>query len=214
VWSATRRGGLVDRALSFLSFAGVSAPGFFVALLVLCACVAWANGIGGRPLLPLGGDRSPDYESLGLTAKVLDRARHLVLPVAVLALGALAGAQRTLRASLLDALQAPHVESARARGLPERRVVRRHALRSALNPLVTLFGIRLAELLSGAALVEVVFQYPGMGRLVLEATIGRDLFVVTGAVLLGALVLVAANLLADLALAWLDPRTSAAGAAA
>jgi len=211
VWSATRRGGFVDRALAAVSFAGASVPGFLLALIVLYACVTWASAAGGASWLPVGADRSPDHETLSFLGKLLDRARHLVLPVAVLTFGSLASVQRTLRATLVETLAAPFVTSARARGLPERRVVRRHALRSALNPLVTLLGIRLAELLSGAALVEVVFQYPGMGRLVLEATIQRDLHVVTGAVLVGALMLVAANLLVDMALTWLDPRVEPMG---
>lgn len=214
VWSATRRGGAVDRLLGAVSFAGASVPGFFLALIALYAAVEWVNGAGGRTLLPVGADRSPGADALPLAARLLDRAWHLVLPVAVLTFGALAQVHRTLRANLLDALHAPFVAGARAKGLSERRVVRRHALRNALNPLITLFGIRLAELLSGAALVEIVFQYPGMGRLVLDATVSRDVFVVTGAVMLGALVLVAANLLADVALAWLDPRVESIGASA
>ena len=211
---ARNPGGWLDRSLAAVSFAGASVPGFFLALLVLYATVEWINGASGGTLLPSGADRSVDYGSLSLAGKLLDRAWHLVLPVAVLTLGALASVQRTLRANLLEVLSAPFVTSARAKGLSERRVVRRHALRNAMNPLVTLFGIRLAELLSGAALVEIVFQYPGMGRLVLEATIGRDLFVLMGSVLIGALLLVVANLLADLALAWLDPRVQSVGARA
>jgi peptide/nickel transport system permease protein len=211
-WSALRRDGAADRLLSGAAFLGTSVPGFFLALVVLYAVVEWVNGPAGRTLLPVGADRSPGAEGLPLAAQVLDRAWHLLLPALVLAAGGLAAVQRSLRGELLEQMRAPYIAAARAKGLGERELLFRHALRNALHPLVTLFGLRLAELLSGAALVEIVFQYPGMGRLVLEATIGRDLHVVMAAIVMGALILVAVNLLADLALAWLDPRVELAEA--
>jgi peptide/nickel transport system permease protein len=209
-WSALRRDGPVDRLLSGLAFLGTSVPGFFLALVALYVVVEWINGAAGRTLLPIGADRSPGAETLPLLGQIVDRAWHLLLPAAVLTAGSLAAVQRALRGELLEQMRAPYVAAARAKGLGERELVVRHALRNALHPLVTLFGIRLAELLSGAALVEIVFQYPGMGRLVLEATIGRDLYVVMAAVVMGALILVVVNLLADVALAWLDPRVDLA----
>lgn len=212
-WSALRRDGPADRLLSGAAFLATSVPGFFLALVVLYAVVEWVNGPAGRTLLPIGADRSPGAEGMPLLAQLADRAWHLLLPAFVLAAGSVAAVQRTLRGDLLVAMRAPYVAAARAKGLGERELLVRHALRNALHPLVTLFGLRLAELLSGAALVEIVFQYPGMGRLVLEATIGRDLHVVMAAIVMGALILVVVNLLADAALAWLDPRVDLAGAA-
>jgi len=206
MWCALRRDGWIDRVLSVLAFVGTSVPGFFLALVALYFVVEWVNGPSGATLLPIGADRSPGAESLTLAGRLLDRGWHLLLPALVLAAGNIAIIQRALRGELIEQMRAPYVAAARAKGLTERALLLRHALRNALHPLVTLFGIRLAELLSGAALVEIVFQYPGMGRLVLEATIARDLHVVMAAVLLGALILVVANLGADLALAWLDPR--------
>jgi len=211
-WSALRRDGPADRLLSGFALVATSVPGFFLALVALYVVVEWINGPAGRTLLPTGADRSPDAEGLPLAAQLLDRAWHLLLPAIVLAAGSLAAVQRSLRGELLEQMRAPYVAAARAKGLGERELLFRHALRNALHPLVTLFGIRLAELLSGAALVEIVFQYPGMGRLVLEATIGRDLHVVMAAVVMGALILVVVNLLADAALAWLDPRVDLAEA--
>jgi peptide/nickel transport system permease protein len=208
--SALRRDGSVDRVLSGLAFLGTSVPGFFLALVALYVVVEWINGATGRTLLPIGADRSPGAESFTWLGQLADRAWHLILPAAVLTAGSLAAVQRALRGELLEQMRAPYVAAARAKGLGERELLFRHALRNALHPLVTLFGIRLAELLSGAALVEIVFQYPGMGRLVLEATIGRDLYVVMAAVVMGALILVVVNLLADVALAWLDPRVDLA----
>jgi peptide/nickel transport system permease protein len=212
-WSALRRDGPVDRLLSGAAFLATSVPGFFLALVVLYAVVEWVNGPAGRTLLPIGADRSPGAEGLSLLAQLADRAWHLLLPAFVLAAGSVAAVQRSLRGELLDQMRAPYVAAARAKGLGERELLVRHALRNALHPLVTLFGLRLAELLSGAALVEIVFQYPGMGRLVLEATIGRDLHVVMAAIVMGALILVVVNLLVDAALAWLDPRVDLAAAA-
>lgn len=211
-WSALRRDRPADRILSGAAFTATSVPGFFLALVVLYVVVEWVNGPAGRTLLPIGADRSPGAEGLPLVARLADRAWHLLLPALVLAAGSIAAVQRSLRGELLEQMRAPYVAAARAKGLGERELLVRHALRNALHPLVTLFGIRLAELLSGAALVEIVFQYPGMGRLVLEATIGRDLHVVMAAIVMGALILVVVNLLADAALAWLDPRVDLAGA--
>ena len=207
IYGARFRGTWRDKSTAVTAFAFIALPGFWISYLLCIFFVKYVQ-------VPLLGLVTFGVQHANEWTYLLDRAWHLVLPVAVLTFGALAQVHRTLRANLLDALHAPFVAGARAKGLSERRVVRRHALRNALNPLITLFGIRLAELLSGAALVEIVFQYPGMGRLVLDATVSRDVFVVTGAVMLGALVLVAANLLADVALAWLDPRVESIGASA
>ncbi|TMI92334.1 MAG: ABC transporter permease, partial [Bacillati bacterium ANGP1] len=116
------------------------------------------------------------------------------------------GLMRYMRTNLLDVLRADYVKTARAKGVPERRVILRHAVRNAINPLVTLFGFELGGLLSGAAFVENILGYPGLGRLILEALQRKDIFVVMGSLLLGSVLLILGNLIADILLAYVDPR--------
>jgi peptide/nickel transport system permease protein len=208
IWCGVHRHGWLDRAFSALAFLGLSLPSFFVALVALWlgGVVAndWAREQWGILLFPTGGATSGGTE--GFLANALDRLHHLVLPVAVVSLGSIASLQRVARGNLIEVLRAQYVRTARAKGLPERRVIYRHALRNALNPLITLFGFQLSALLSGAALVEVIFSYPGLGKLVLEAIRDQDRNVVMASVLLSGVLLVLGNLCADLLLAWLDPR--------
>jgi peptide/nickel transport system permease protein len=203
---AVHRHGLLDRTFSGLAFLGMSTPGFFLALLVLYFTVAVVNARLGFALLPTGGSVSGDYDQLSLPLKILDRLRHLVLPVLVLTAGAVAELQRITRGNLLEVLRAQYVTVARAKGLPERTVIYKHAFVNALNPLVSIFGYRLSSLLSGAALVEIVFSYPGMGKVILDATLSHDLYVMMAGILVGAVLLIAGNLLADLILMAIDPR--------
>jgi peptide/nickel transport system permease protein len=203
---AVHRHGLLDRTFSGLAFLGMSTPGFFLALLVLYFTVAVVNTRLGFALLPTGGSVSGDYDQLSLPLKILDRLRHLVLPVLVLTAGAVAELQRITRGNLLEVLRAQYVTVARAKGLPERTVIYKHAFVNALNPLVSIFGYRLSSLLSGAALVEIVFSYPGMGKVILDATLSHDLYVMMAGILVGAVLLIAGNLLADLILMAIDPR--------
>ncbi|HET6202032.1 MAG TPA: ABC transporter permease subunit [Planctomycetota bacterium] len=204
ILAAVHRNRAVDRIFSLLSFLGLSVPNFFLALLALALLVAIAGG--GETLLPLRGAFSEEYVSLSLAGRVLDRARHLILPTLVLSAGSIAGLQRITRGNLLEVLRENYVLAARARGCPESRVVYGHALRNALNPLVSIFGTQFANLVSGAALCEIVFGYPGVGRLMLDATISKDLYVVMGGVLAGGVLLVLGNLVADVLLRALDPR--------
>jgi peptide/nickel transport system permease protein len=141
--------------------------------------------------------------------KVLDVLHHLVLPVIVLFTGSLSGLQRQMRGNLLDVLQSDYVKYARAKGLSETKVVYKHALRNAINPMVTLLGFEFASLLSGAALTEYVFQYPGLGRLILEAVMKSDINLVMASLMIGTIMLVLGNLLADILLKLVDPRVEA-----
>jgi peptide/nickel transport system permease protein len=188
-----------DRALSFLAFAGMSVPNFFLAFLLMY--VALQSG-----WFPIGGSTSIDYASMSTWAKLADRGHHLVLPVLVLGTAGMANLTRLMRANVLELQHADFVRTARAKGLPERLVVGKHILRNALNPFVTLAGYQLGSLLSGAALVEAVMNLQGLGTLLLEAVRSLDVYLVMGAVLMGALLLLAGNLLADLALTVVDPR--------
>ncbi|EKE03220.1 MAG: hypothetical protein ACD_20C00234G0042 [uncultured bacterium] len=189
----------MDRFLTLISSLGMAVPTFFMALLMLIFAVktGW---------FPVGGLTSVGFEKLNLIQKILDVAHHLFLPVLVLSTASLAGLQRQMRGNLLDILEADYIKMARAKGLPEHKVIYKHAVRNAINPMVTLLGFEFAALLSGAALTEYVFQYPGLGRLILEAVIKLDINMVMASLMMGAIMLIVGNLLADILLKLVDPR--------
>ncbi len=199
VYVATHRNSISDRLANFFAFAGISLPGFFVALLALI----FAQRTGW---LPVGGASDPQYETFSHAGKIWDTTQHLLLPVLVLGTRGVAGLMRQMRGNLLDVLSENFVLAARARGLSERRVIYKHAFRNAINPLITLFGYELSGLLAGAALIEVVMGWPGLGQLLLEAVQTKDLYVAMGAFVMGAGLLIMGNLVADLLLALTDPR--------
>jgi peptide/nickel transport system permease protein len=180
-----------DRILTVISSFGMAIPSFFFALLLLIFAVktGW---------FPAGGLTSVGFEKFSLFHKILDIAHHLFLPVLVLTTVSLAGLQRQMRGNLLDVLEADYIKMARAKGLPENAVIYKHALRNAINPMVTMLGFEFASLLSGAALTEFVFQYPGLGRLILEAVIKLDINLVMASLMIGAIMLILGNLIADI----------------
>jgi len=191
-----------DKLLSGLSFIGMSLPGFFLALLLMWI---FAGMLG---ILPAGGLTSIDHDQLSALGKLADYAAHLAIPVVVLAVGALASLQRITRGNMLEVLRQQYITTARAKGLPESRVIYRHALRNAINPLITIFGYEFATLFSGAALMEIILNYPGMGMLMYEAIQAKDEPMVMAGFMMGALMLLLGNLLADILLAVADPRIS------
>ncbi|MFA6557137.1 MAG: ABC transporter permease, partial [Candidatus Obscuribacterales bacterium] len=156
--------------------------------------------------LPIGGMTSSDFAERDALGQTLDIAYHLIIPVCVLTFVSLAGIQRQVRSNLLDVLRADYVRSARAKGLSEEVVIYKHALRNAINPLITLLGFEFATLLSGAALTEMVLAYPGLGRLTLEGVLTKDMNLVMASIMLGAVMLITGNLVADLLLKITDPR--------
>lgn len=189
----------VDRILTILSSIGMAIPSFFFALLLLIFAVktGW---------FPTGGITSYNYSEMTPFYKVLDVLHHLVLPVVVLFTISLSGLQRQMRGNLLDVLESDYVKYARAKGLSENKVIYKHALRNAINPMVTLLGFEFASLLSGAALTEYVFQFPGLGRLILEAVMKSDINLVMASLMIGTVMLVLGNLIADILLKLVDPR--------
>jgi len=195
VWSAARRGGWADRLFTGAAALLLAVPDVLLALglLMLAVRTGW---------LPAGGMFSPGASA----ATAGDVARHMILPVTALVLGALPLLLRHVRAAMLETLDAPFIFAARAHGMGSARLLWRHALPAAANPLVSLAGFSAGGLLSGSLLVEVVMGWPGMGPLLLEAILARDVFVVIGAVVLSTLFLLAGNFLADLLLLALDPR--------
>lgn len=199
VLAAMYKDSIFDRISAFLAYAALSLPEFFLALLFMffAAQSGW---------FPMGGATSIEYEFMGAGGKILDRAHHLVLPALALGIGSVASIMRIMRANFLDAIRADYVKTARAKGLRERRVMFVHALRNAINPLISAFGFAFSGLLSGALIVEIVLQYPGLGQLMYQSILREDQFVVLASVMLGCTMLVVGNLLADLLLGWSDPR--------
>ena len=196
---AVKQDSIWDRVLSFLAFLGMSLPNFFLAFLMMYLALrtGW---------FPIGGTVSIDYASLDPWSKVLDRAYHLILPVIVLGSAGMASLMRLMRSQILELKHSDFVRTARAKGLSERVVIYKHVLRNALNPFVTLAGYGLADLLGGAALVEAVMNLQGLGLLLLEAVRSLDIYLVMGSVLMGTVLLLLGNLLADIALVAVDPR--------
>jgi peptide/nickel transport system permease protein len=199
IYSAVHQYSVADALLNISAFVAISVPSFFSALLLLYLAY-WTH------LVPLQGLTSVYYDSLSWSGKVLDVAWHLVLPTIALGVFSVGGLMRYMRNNLLDVLRADYLKTARAKGVAERRVIFRHAVRNAVNPLVTMFGFELGGLLSGAAFVENVLGYPGLGRLILEAVLKKDIFVVMGSLVLGSVLLILGNLTADVLLAYVDPR--------
>ena len=199
VLTAIYRGSLLDRIVSFLAYSALSIPEFFLALLL----VFFAAKTG---LFPLGGATSFDYDYMNLSQQFWDRARHLVLPTLALSIGSIASILRIMRANFLDVMAADFVRTARAKGLSAVRVNALHVTRNALNPLISSFGFAFSGLLSGALMVEIVLQYPGLGQLMYQSILREDQFVVLASVMLGCVMLVLGNLIADILLAWSDPR--------
>jgi peptide/nickel transport system permease protein len=189
-----------DRFLQVISYAGQGFPSFITALVLLILAQYTS------PLFPVGGMTSINHADLSPIGKVLDIGWHLILPTIALSVTSFAGLQRITRGEMLDVLRQDYIQTARAKGLPENRVIYVHALRNAVNPLVTLLGFEFASLLSGAFIAEFFFNWPGLGRLILQAVTAQDLYLVMASLMMGALMLIVGNLLADLLLKGVDPR--------
>lgn len=206
ILSARRPNGPFSHIVSFVAVAGHAAPVFWTGLMFLVLFAStW-------PILPVAGMADVAQPKQGL-AYALDVARHLVLPALTLAIVYVAQYARLTRTSMIDALQADYVRTARAKGLPERVVVGKHALRNALIPLVTMIGLQFGQLFAGAVLVETVFAWPGLGRLVYDSILRRDYPTLLGILFFSALLVIVANLVTDFAYRLIDPRIRAGRAA-
>lgn len=197
---ATRQYKWQDQLLSVFAFAGLSLPNFFVAFLIIFI----VTNTGGW--LPIGGMHDVDVDKLTAMGKFWDLLKHMLVPVFVLSLAPAARQTRIMRANMLETLGQQYVTTARAKGLRERVVVYRHALRNAINPMITIFGFEIGSLLGGAALVETVLAWPGLGKLILSALLAQDTYLVMGSLVYGVVLLVIGNLVADILLALVDPR--------
>lgn len=202
ILAAIKKETAFDRILTVISSVGMAIPSFFFAILMLIFAVktGW---------FPVGGLTSYDFNEMSFCGKIMDLSKHLVLPVIVLFTISLSGLQRQMRANMLEVLDSDYVKFARAKGLSENKVIFKHALRNAINPMITLLGFEFAGLLSGAALTEYVFQFPGLGRLILEAVMKSDINLVMASLMMGTIMLILGNLIADILLMIADPRIRA-----
>ncbi len=202
VYSALRQYSKFDHAVTAFTFVGQSVPIFWLGLiLILIFYLTLDNPVTGGPLLPSGG-----VKTLGADFSIRDRLVHLILPVTMLAAGWIAWYSRFLRASMLEVIHLDYVRTARAKGLRERAVVLRHAFRNAAIPLVTLMALDLPYLFSGALFAEVIFSWPGMGRLFFDAAGRRDYGILMAVTMITSALIILSNLLADMVYALLDPR--------
>ena len=192
----------VDRVLRVISYLSQGMPTLITGLLLLFFAQLTT------PLFPIGGMTSIDHEDFNIIGKLLDIGWHMILPTLALSITSFAGLQRIMRGELLDVLRQDYIQTARAKGLPESKVIYVHALRNAINPLITLLGFEFSNLLSGAFITETFFDWPGLGLLVLQAFQAQDLYLVMASLMMGAVMLIIGNLLADLILNFVDPRIS------
>lgn len=192
---------VLDYILTFLTFVGISLPNFWLALVLLMFFTFHLN------VLPAGGMQSRDMVfSWGDWNSIVDRLKHLIMPLTVLTLGSLASVMRYTRAAVLDILHQDYVRTAKAKGLPYNKVVVRHILRNALIPIITLLGLSLPFLIGGSFIVETIFTWPGMGRLGLRAVFERDYPVIMAGILFGSMMIILGQLVADVLYAWANPR--------
>jgi peptide/nickel transport system permease protein len=204
VWAASRRGGLLDKAVTVGSSFLVSAPELVIAIGLLAAAVRWR-------ILRVGGMMSVDFEGLSTWGKLQDILLHLALPALILVLCETAVIVRHVRASVLEVLDAPYIQAAWGFGIKPGRVLFRHVLPVAANTAISLLGFSLAGLLSGSMLVEAVCGWPGLGPLMLEATLSRDLYLVIGGIMFSSLFMLGGGLIADIMLLASDPRIRGEG---
>ncbi len=193
-----KEGTWIDRLIRAYSYVFMSFPSFFLAFIILVL-------VSKTGYLPVGGPFSPDFHKLSLWGKIVDLLSHLFVPVLTLTLVSSAGLIRLMRSSVIEIKNSPMVVMLRAKGVSDW-VIIKHILRNAMNPFTTLIGYEIAGLLSGAALIEIIVGWPGLGTLMLDAVLSQDLFLVMGGLYIGTIMLLIGNLIADILLAIVDPR--------
>ena len=200
VLSAVHQDSIFDKITGVLVFIGFAVPTFWLALLLM---IFFGIHLGW---LPISGLRSLNYEYLTPWARFVDLAKHLVLPVFISAFGGLAGLSRYMRANMLEVIRQDYIMTARAKGLSERDVIYKHALRNALLPAITILGLSIPGLIGGSVIFETIFAIPGMGQLFYMSVMARDYPTVMGILLIGAILTLLGNLIADVSYALADPR--------
>ncbi len=206
VASAVREGSLFDHLITVSVFIGYAMPGFWLALLLMMLFgIKWH-------LLPISGLHSLiDYQQMDLWQKILDWARHLILPLFVSSFGGLAGLSRFMRSSMLEILRQDYITTARSKGLPERVVIYKHALRNALLPVITILGLSIPGLVGGSVIFESIFSIPGIGQLMWQSVMARDYPVIMGNLVIVSVLTLLGNLIADICYAIADPRIRLGG---
>jgi len=200
VVAASRQHSRFDRITTFLVFLGFATPTFWLALLLMI----WLGVDLGW--LPISGLHSLDYELLPFWGQIWDTARHLAMPIFVSAFGGIAGVCRYTRANMLEVIRQDYITTARAKGLSQRRVIYKHALRNALLPVITILGLSIPGLIGGGVIFETIFAIPGMGQLFYQSVMMRDYPVVMGILVIGAVLTLLGNLVADISYSLADPR--------
>lgn len=200
IMSATRQYSLLDRFTTIFVFVGFSTPSFWLALLLIYVLgVQWG-------IVPISGIRSLDTSGLTFLGRINDYMHHLIVPVIVLAFGGLASISRFMRNSILEVLRQDYIRTARAKGLPEKSVIYKHAFRNAIMPIITILGLTLPGIIGGSLITETVFGIPGMGLLMYQAVLSRDYNLVMGILVPAAFLTMLGNFLADIAYSFTDPR--------
>lgn len=205
ILSATRQYSLFDKITTVFVFVGFATPDFWLALLLM---ILFGVQLGW---LPISGLRSLNWEYLGFWSQQWDFLSHLILPIVVATFGGLAGFSRYMRQSMLEVVRQDYIQSARAKGLSERVVIGKHALRNAMLPIVTILGLSLPGLIGGSVIVESVFAIPGMGQLMVQSVFQRDYPVIMANLVIVSVLTLLANLVADLSYGLVDPRIRLAG---
>ena len=200
ILAATHRDTLLDKGITIFVFIGFAVPTFWLALLLMYFFGVKLNW------LPISGLHTLGSENYGTLHYLWDLAKHLVMPVMVASFGSLAGLSRYMRSSMLNVISQDYITTARAKGLPERVVIYKHALRNALLPLITLAGFSIPGLIGGSVIFETIFAIPGMGQLFYQGVMSRDYPVVMGILVIGAFLTLIGNLIADVSYALADPR--------
>lgn len=200
VVAALKQNQPTDRTITLFVFIGFAIPSFWLALMLM-----YWTGVQHN-WLPISGLNSLGYERMPWLAQQLDTIKHLTLPIFISAITGLAGIALFVRNGMLDVLNQDYITTARSKGLSENRVIYGHALRNALLPLVTIFGLSIPGLIGGSVIAESIFAIPGMGKLFIDAVNMRDFPVIMGILTIGALLTLLGNLLADIMYAWADPR--------
>lgn len=200
IMSAVKENSLFDKSSTVFVFIGFATPEFWLALLLMSlfgVVLSW---------LPISGIKSLEFEEYNLIKKLIDLSRHLILPVFVSAFGGLAGISRYMRTEMLEVLHKDFIRTARAKGLSERSVIYKHALKNALLPIITIIGLSIPGLIGGGVIFETIFGIPGMGKLFYDSVMARDYPVIMGISFIGAILTLLGNLIADIMYAYVDPR--------
>lgn len=200
IYCARYKDSILDKTLTSFVFAGYAAPTFWIALLLMMFFGVYLE------LLPISGIKSFNFSDLSFFDKTIDVTKHLILPVCISAFGGLAGISRYMKNSLLEVLRQEYITTAYAKGLPESMVLKKHALRNALLPVITILGLSVPGLIGGSVIFESIFSIPGMGQLFYMSVMARDYPTIMGILVIGAFLTLLGNLIADVSYALADPR--------